>query len=64
MKYAISFLLLTAGAANAHTGHGADTQAHWLSRGDHLAVIALTAVIIGLGARVLLTRRGRIARKT
>ncbi|SFM33152.1 hypothetical protein [Shimia aestuarii] len=59
MKKATTFLILSAGAASAHGGHGAENEAHWLSQGDHIAVVALTAAVLGFGARVLLKRRGR-----
>ena len=58
MKKAATFLLLSAGGASAHSGHGAETSAHWLSRADHLAVVVLSAAVLGFGLRVLLKRRG------
>ena len=64
MKKTVLFgALLAAGAAQAHPGHGAETEAHWLAQGDHIAVVALTAVVIGLGARVLLKRKSRATKK-
>ena len=68
MKHAISAFfsgagLLSAGAALAHGGHEAAVvqgDAHWLMQGDHLAVLALGVVCVGLvGRRVITARRAQ-----
>jgi hydrogenase/urease accessory protein HupE len=53
---------LSSAVAFAHEGHGDHVDAidgvmHWFTQWDHVAVLALCAAAIGLGARKLLTRR-------
>jgi Ca2+/H+ antiporter len=46
MKKVLAISLLTPGAALAHGGHGAESQAHWLAQADHLVVVLLAAAIV------------------
>lgn len=68
MKKAIIAFVATATAAQAHTGHEAAVtqgEAHWLTQGDHLAVLALAGLVVGFALRPLLARmQVRQTRKT
>ena len=60
MKKTLIAYAMTTGAVAAHPGHDTpalEGQAHWLSQADHVAVIALIAVLAG----VLTYRRPRVA---
>lgn len=51
IKHTITALMLSTGAAFAHSGHveaAAQGDAHWLLQADHLSVVALGAVAVGL----------------
>lgn len=56
-KFAVAAILsLVAGAAVAHPGHGAASEAHWLTEGDHLLVVVLVGALVGLSGLVALGR--------
>lgn len=63
MKHAMTIYALSTGVALAHGGHDAalrEGDAHWLTQGDHLIVLALLALAAGLGLRrALRARRAR-----
>ncbi|SHF36712.1 hypothetical protein SAMN05444279_13122 [Ruegeria intermedia] len=46
MKKALAPILLFPTATVAHEGHGAASEAHWLTQPDHLTVILLGALVI------------------
>jgi len=48
MKQSFAIFLMSTGAAMAHPGHGAQTEAHWLSEPDHLIALAALAVLVVL----------------
>lgn len=54
MKHAITALFLSAGAAVAHGGHEeavVSGDMHWLTTGDHVILLLLGGIAIGLMAR-------------
>lgn len=55
-KRTIAILALSAGSAQAHSGHGAASEAHWLSQGDHIAVVILSAIALNLGVQLAFRR--------
>lgn len=63
MKHAITVFFLSAGAALAHGGHEAavvQADAHWLTTGDHVILLLLAGIAVGLIARPVL----RLLRRT
>jgi hypothetical protein len=60
MQKIILPLALFPAAALAHPGHGEDAAAHWLASWDHVAVLALAAVVAAdVLRRVVVTLRRR-----
>ncbi|MCR8723101.1 hypothetical protein [Frigidibacter sp. ROC022] len=60
MKHAMTVYLLGAGAALAHGGHEEAIEqggAHWLTAGDHLIVLLLAGIVLGIGVRSVLRRK-------
>ena len=59
MKYALPIYLLTSGIALAHGGHTeAATQGsvHWLTTGEHVFVLMLASVAVGMCIRPAVRR--------
>ena len=62
MRFAIPAVFLGTGTAMAHSGHEAAVvqgEAHWLTQGDHLAVVVLALLAAGFTVRHALRRRTR-----
>ena len=59
-KFALSVLFtLTAGAALAHSGHGAEPTTHWLPQPSHLAVVVLFVAAVAPAVVRISRRRER-----